>query len=119
MLLMPMVYVSSLPRSIEFYRLLGLQLTVEARSGDWAELRLGDAVLALHATDHLPATGRQRVELCFASREPLGDVVDRLAASGVPIERPIVDESFGRTVIVRDPDGLLIQIGELDPELYT
>jgi catechol 2,3-dioxygenase-like lactoylglutathione lyase family enzyme len=119
MLLMPMVYVSDLTRSIEFYRLLGLQPSVTARSGDWAELRLGDAILALHATDRLPATGRQRVELCFASSEPLEALVERLESSGVPIERPIVDESFGQTVIVRDPDGLLIQIGNLDADLYT
>ena len=32
---------------------------------------------------------------------------------------PIVDENFGRSVRVRDPDRVWVQINQYDRELYT
>jgi hypothetical protein len=43
--------------------------------------------------------------------------VERLRAAGVPLERDIADESFGRSIRLRDPDGLPISVNERDPDL--
>lgn len=101
-----------------FYRALGLDIAARSRADQWAELRLGDALLALHQTEQLPEATR-RVELCFVSTEPLETLVARFTAAGTPLARPITDEAFGRSLVVQDPDGLRIQINEQDPELYT
>jgi hypothetical protein len=79
---------------------------------------LGDASLALHRIDRLPEKQIGRVELALVATEPLESLVGRLKASGIPFEREITDEAFGRSVQVRDPDGLVIQINEHDPELH-
>jgi hypothetical protein len=39
-------------------------------------------------------------------------VVGRLAGAGVAIERGITDETFGRSILLRDPDGTPLQINE-------
>jgi hypothetical protein len=44
--------------------------------------------------------------------EPLEEVATRL-----PLHRGIADEAFGRSVVVRDPDGTLIQVNEHDPDI--
>ncbi|MEM8531988.1 MAG: VOC family protein [Chloroflexota bacterium] len=114
--LMPILFVSDVDRSATFFQTLGLQLTAHDRTSGWAELRLGDAILALHT---MPPESNAVVELTFDSREPLEAVATRLAAAGVALDQPIVDEAFGRTMTVRDPDGNVIQIGEHDRNLYT
>lgn len=114
--LMPILFVSDVDRSVTFFQTLGLQLTAHDRTSGWAELRLGDAVLALHT---MPPQQKVVVELSFDSREPLEAVATRLAAAGMALDQPIVDEAFGRTIVVRDPDGNAIQIGEHDRNLYT
>ena len=50
--------------------------------------------------------------------EPLEKVAARLAAAGFPAG-PIMDENFGRSMVVHDPDGAAVQINEHHPELYT
>jgi len=58
------------------------------------------------------------VRAAFEADEPLEAVVARLADAGFPAE-PIVDESFGRSFRVRDPDGVYVQINDNDRALYT
>ena len=48
-----------------------------------------------------------------------GHLVESLRAKGITPARGIIDEAFGRSLVVRDPDGLLIQIDEHDPDLYA
>jgi len=135
--LMPIVYVSDMDRSIAFYRSLGLKLEVQSRSAQWAELKCGDALLALHrgekpqqrpyrwAAGHASTTGwgeqvrQQPVKLCFLSNAPLHNLIGELRTAGVEIVREVTDEGFGYSMQVRDPDGLTIQIDEHDSELYT
>lgn len=59
------------------------------------------------------------VELNFESSEPLDQVEERLRGAGVTITRPTRDEGFGRQLQLASPDGLLVKIDELQPELYT
>ncbi|MCC6805108.1 MAG: VOC family protein [Anaerolineae bacterium] len=114
MKLMPVVYVTNMERSAAFYR--AFCDGVRSQSGIWTEFSIGDASLALHHVESLPA--ESRVGLAFVTAAPLEQVVSYLSAQGVTPENAITDESFGRSILVRDPDGLLIQINEHDPDLY-
>lgn len=83
------------------------------RPGSWVELPAAAGLLALHQ-----ATGDAGdCELAFEADEPLEAVVARLAAAGYPAG-PILDESLGRSVRVRDPDGVHVQVNENDRSLY-
>jgi catechol 2,3-dioxygenase-like lactoylglutathione lyase family enzyme len=114
MILMPIVYVSDMERSTEFYTSLGFQ--IQSRSAMWTELNAGDgAVLALHHADSPPAPS-QRVELALVAQDPLEQVEERF---GNALARPIADEAFGRSLVLRDPDGLEIQVNEHDHSLYA
>jgi catechol 2,3-dioxygenase-like lactoylglutathione lyase family enzyme len=119
--LCPLVYVSDVDAAIDFYRAFGFTLRRRTRPGNWAELEAGEATLALHGTDPLPAAmGTLRVELVLEARAPLEEVVAAVTDAGYGDRvEPIVDEAFGRSVGVRDPDGMRVQINEFDPDLYT
>ena len=43
----------------------------------------------------------------------------RFTEAGVQIGIPTTDEGFGRQLILRSPDGLLVKINELDQAVYT
>ena len=118
MKMMPIVYVTNMEQSVAFYEALGLTAKTQDRSGMWFELTLGDAVLALHYADKLPEQKGQRLQLTFVSPSPLEDLVARLNRHKVKLDA-IVDEAFGRSFRVYDPDGLMIQINEHQEELYT
>jgi catechol 2,3-dioxygenase-like lactoylglutathione lyase family enzyme len=110
MKLMPIVYVADMDRAVDFYSRLGLAL--HSQSPMWSELGLGDAVLALHGIDTLPERRTGQIELALVAEEPLEAVAARLRTASIPLVREISDEAFGRSIMVRDPDGLLIQINE-------
>jgi catechol 2,3-dioxygenase-like lactoylglutathione lyase family enzyme len=115
MKVMPIRYCADMDASARFYRAVGLELGDATRSGSWVELPGAAGVLALHKA---PADGVGACELAFEADEPLEEVVDRLRSAGFAPE-PIVDESFGRSFRVRDPDGVWVQVNENDRELYT
>jgi catechol 2,3-dioxygenase-like lactoylglutathione lyase family enzyme len=119
MKLMPIVYITDMDTAIEFYTALGMNVGNKGRSNMWTELEMGDFLLALHHIDPLPANQIGRVELAMVAEMPLEDVVNRLKENGIVLERDITDEAFGRSILVRDPDGLPIQINEHEVELYT
>lgn len=48
---------------------------------------------------------------------PEEELMTQLTAAGISIENDIVDEAFGRSLLLRDPDGLPLQINEHDPAL--
>jgi catechol 2,3-dioxygenase-like lactoylglutathione lyase family enzyme len=114
MIMMPIVYVSEMERSLEFYESLGFE--PQTRGGTWSELAAGErAVLALHQAGSLPDQSR-RIELALVAEEPLERVMERFADA---LARPIADEAFGRSLIIRDPDGLEIQVNEHDRSLHA
>ena len=118
MKMMPIVYVTNMEKSVAFYEALGLTTKTEDRSGMWFELTLGDAVLALHFADELPEQKGQRMQLTFVSTQKLENLFEQLEKQNVELEG-IVDEAFGRSFKVYDPDGLMIQINEHEEALYT
>lgn len=65
-----------------------------------------------------PPRSAGTVELALVTDEPLEEVARRLDAAGYDYE-PIADEAFGRFMQVVDPDGLLVQLQEHDPSIYT
>jgi catechol 2,3-dioxygenase-like lactoylglutathione lyase family enzyme len=102
-ILMPIVYVQDMDASLTFYEGLGFER--KSRSEMWSELRAGDgAVLALHKAE----AGR-RVELALVAEESLEQVTGRITPT-----RGIADETFGRSLVIRDPNGLTIQVNEHD-----
>jgi hypothetical protein len=117
--LMAIVYVRDVAAAMPFYQALGFVPAAISRAGEWAELRRGDAVLALHQSDQPSSMLPRGVELSFISHEPLESFVERLAAAGFPTQHPIVDEEYGRNVLIQAPDGFTMQVDEYDPELYT
>ena len=114
MKLMPVLHVSDVERSLEFYLSLGFTISQRGRSGSWVELSLGDALLALHRSETLPPIS-DRLELCLLSHEPIERLLERLH-----FDQPfVVDEAFGRSFTLRYPDGNSVQINEHDSSLYA
>jgi predicted lactoylglutathione lyase len=116
---MTIVYVKDMEWSISFYEKLGFVVDAKSRSNSRTELKLGEALLALHTSDMLAEHMPRRVGLIFVSAVRLKKLQVELSALGIPIERPVSDEAFGYSMAIRDPDGLVIQINEHDPELYV
>src|SRR6266566_2525982 len=112
--LMTIVYVRNTDAVLPFYQTLGMKPIAVERGREWIELQLGDAVLGLHQSDQPSSQfGRSR------SHEPLETFLERLAAAGFTTDHPILDETFGRYVMIEAPDGFLIQVNEEDPDLFT
>jgi catechol 2,3-dioxygenase-like lactoylglutathione lyase family enzyme len=128
--LQPIVFVTQMPRSIEFYRLLGFDIHRESKNGRWAELVGEPGRLALHQLDELPdgpvSTSQRtdwpplqgRVRMCFEASQPLDEIARRLTDAGLP-EPDVLDEAFGRIMWLTDPDGLAIEVAEHDPDLMS
>lgn len=140
---MPIRYVRDLAVVQPFYEALGLRVAFAGRASRrgrtrWVELvGPSGAAMALHAADdpdaladngamtaelpgrgHGTSQGEPPVELAFEAEEPLEEVVGRLRAAGFEPATAIVDEAFGRSFRVRDPEGLELQINEHDRDLH-
>ena len=114
-----MVHVEDMAAAVSFYEALGAAVLHGSRDGDWVLLRLGEAQIGLLAHPPNPEQNEGTVELNFEATEPLDQLEDRLRVAGVTIARPTTDEGFGRQLQITSPDGLLVKIDELDPELFT
>jgi catechol 2,3-dioxygenase-like lactoylglutathione lyase family enzyme len=117
--LQPMVHVADMAAAVEFYERLGGQVVHGSRDGDWVLMAVGGAEVGLLGHPPNPEQGEGTVELNFAYSGSLAEVEERLQEAGVDIARPTTDEGFGRQLQVSSPDGLLVKINELEPELYT
>jgi catechol 2,3-dioxygenase-like lactoylglutathione lyase family enzyme len=99
-ILMPIVYVEDMDASLAFYESLGFE--VEMSSPMWSRLRAGDgAALALHGEMDGNA-GHIELAMDADDLEPLAGRDD--------VARGIADEAFGRSIVLRDPNGLTIQV---------
>lgn len=114
MRLSPIRYSPDVEALVRFYTALGLAETAASRPGTWVELAAPGGMLAIH----YDANQTGRCELAFETDEPLEVVVSRLVAAGFT-PGPILDENFGRSLRVPDPDGVPVQINEHDRSLYT
>nr|WP_088289074.1 VOC family protein [Kineosporia sp. A_224] len=123
MRVMPIRYSADVAAAIAFYRVLGLDPGATAASGVWADLPATSGSLALHRAeppaDRGPAGehGPGWCELALVTDEPLGAVHARLVAAGYAPDA-VVDEAFGRSFRVADPDGVVVQVNEHDENLH-
>jgi hypothetical protein len=116
----PIHFVPDVADAVRFYEALGLTSEVRSRSGHWIELAASAGELCLHdAAIAADGRGRTGVALNFVSDEPLEAVEARLRSAGFPPEGTIVDQEWGRSLLVPAPDGTIVQIDEPDRELYT
>lgn len=112
---LPIRYVSDVQSCRRFYAGLGLAFDADASVNVWAQLSADAGAVGLH--DFRVSKGRPAgsVELGFATDEKLEVVANRLREQGYEYE--IFDEDFGRSLRVVDPDGVTIQIQEIDMEV--
>ncbi len=115
MRVMPIRYSSDVVAMTRFYRALGLQSGPVSRPGGWVELPAEGGMLAIHEASGEDAG---RCELAFEVDEPLEDVAERMRAAGFE-PGPVIDEGFGHSLRVQDPDGVWVQINGYDRDLYT
>ncbi|WP_410667621.1 VOC family protein [Amycolatopsis sp. cmx-4-68] len=115
MRVLPIRYTSDVAAVTRFYQVLGLQPGPVSRPGGWLELPAEGGTLAIHRAD---GDDVGRCELAFEAGEPLEDVAARLRTAGFE-PGPVLDEGFGQSMRVRDPDGVWVQINLYDRELYT
>jgi len=83
----------------------------------WSQLTMGESSFALHRTDKINKRSHQ-MGLALMARQPLEEIINSLKSKRINIEGDVVDEAFGRSMLIHDPDGLPIQINEHDPTLY-
>ena len=112
MKLQPILYTHDMDRSVAWY---GAVLGAEPgyASAVWTSIPVAGGALGLHRADEgaslEPGAGQ---ELSLIASEPLEAIVERLAGAGITPDRGIADEAFGRSLILRDPDGRAIQLNE-------
>jgi catechol 2,3-dioxygenase-like lactoylglutathione lyase family enzyme len=123
MRVMAIRYVRDVESARQFYQALGLTLEFASRRprrggpSVWTELADSGTGPGAHLALHHWDGDHADVQLSFQADEPLELVVDRLRRSGYETATEIVDEAFGRSFTIRDPEGLLIQINENDYDL--
>ena len=109
---LPIRYVADVEVSRAFYEGLGLHFEVDASAAVWAQLRGDGGVVGIH--DAAASKGRKpgTAELGFVTDEKLEVVAARLSAKGYRYS--IHDEDFGRSIRLIDPDGVELQIQEIN-----
>jgi predicted enzyme related to lactoylglutathione lyase len=100
--------VSEMTAAVAFYRdQLGLK--VEEHDGDWAEVRAGDALIGLNATESPAGSGGAVIAF---SVDDLDQTVERLTGDGVEFAGGVSEHPWGRIAPFRDPDGNDLQVYE-------
>ena len=121
--LRPVVHVEDMPTSVAFYRRLGAEIVHGAPDGDWVLIQLGTTQVDLITRPPRAERGECTVELNLAAEEPLERLRDRFVRSsdgdesGNPVAEFATHPDLGEHLEVRTPDGLLIKISQLDPDL--
>ncbi|MBT2363992.1 VOC family protein [Streptomyces sp. ISL-10] len=111
---LPIRYVADVEASRDFYSGLGLAVRQEPGAAVWVRLTAAAGAVGLHAAAVSQGLPPGATELGFATDQPLEEVAQRLERNGYPYE--LVEENFGRSVRVTDPDGVVVQIQCIDPD---
>ena len=117
-------YVQEVERSVVFYeRAFGLKRRFVDESGQYAEMETGETTLAFASNElgqsNLPGGFRENdpaeppsgVEIAFVA-EDVGDAFQSALEAGATKAAEPKTKPWGQTVAyVRDPDGVLVEIG--------
>ena len=107
--LQPIIDTTEMDQTVDWYSTV-LSTRPAYRSDVWTSFSVGGANLGIHRVDQLPS--ESRVELSLVADVPLEELLHDFAAQAVTVERGVQEETFGRSLVVKDPDGLLVQINE-------
>lgn len=111
----PVWFAADVEESARFLSALGLD--AGAPSSSWMELDASGGAVGVHtaaATEQPRRAGE--CELAFATDEPLVDVQQRLFAAGFT-DAHLIDETFGRSLRVTSPDGVVVRVNTYDADL--
>lgn len=109
MRLQPIVSTASMDEAVRWYGAV-LGCTPVFRSESWTAFETGGALLGVHLGERAETAGP--VALSLVATAPLEEVLARLAAAGITPEGGVVDQPFGRSILLRDPEGLAVQVNE-------
>lgn len=110
MLLQPIVYTNDMARAVAWYQIV-LGTEPSFRSDAWTTFEVGDAILAIHHADTVPVGSR--VGLSLVTTESLDGLIEVWShLEDVELIRGIQEEPFGRSILIRDPDGVEIQVNQ-------
>ncbi len=125
-----MLYVPDVRASVAFYeRAFGLKTAFVTEEGDYAQMETGGAALAFAAESAAPGLGLDlrlhcpgepaaalQLALVLAEGEDPAAAFARVGEAGGTVVNPPTARPWGQTVgHVRDPDGVLIEIGTPQP----
>jgi catechol 2,3-dioxygenase-like lactoylglutathione lyase family enzyme len=114
--LIPMAFVADVQRSIDFYKLLGMEVRGQLKSsgGDlrWAHVRCEQADLMLaRATE--PVAPSQQAVLFYLYSPNLAALREHLIAAGIHVSAITYPDYMPKgEVRVEDPDGYVLLIGQ-------
>lgn len=101
-----------------FLEAMGLRARITSDGGGWVDLTAAAGLVGLHdAASSATGTAAGVTTLSFESEEPLEILLDRLHAAGFA-DAHIVDEAYGRVLVVTDPDGVEVHVDEVMSDLY-
>ena len=114
---MPIIHVSNMAKSVDFYVALGGSVVVGSRDGDWVQISFGQSEIGLLA--HPPAPGEGDIELAFCFAEPLKGVEKTAEEQGLRILLKAAEEAFGEQLQLEDPDGRKVKINRIEADLIS
>jgi catechol 2,3-dioxygenase-like lactoylglutathione lyase family enzyme len=103
--LRPVVHVHDMAASVAFYQRLGGEIIHGRPDDEWVLMQLGTAQIDLVTGPPETAGSNGAVELTFAAGAPVEQLQQVLPGARLTTHR-----TFGRQLLVRSPDGLLIRI---------
>jgi len=115
----PVRFTNDVAAMRRFLEVLGFEARIASENGGWVDFTIDSGgMAALHeaasaVTDYKAA----QTSLSFEADEPLEPVRDRLHAAGFT-DAHIVDEAYGRTLFVTDPDGVWVAIDSTQTDLH-
>jgi len=111
MRLQPIVYTRDMAQAVAWYgHLLGMSPSYQ--SDIWTTFDVNGAHLAIHRVDG-DLANESRVGISLVATDTLEDLLQRWSSAGeIEVVRGIQDETFGRSLLLTDPDGTVIQVNE-------
>lgn len=118
LMLQPMVHVTDMAASIEFYEHLGGSIIHGSPDAEWVLMQVGTSQIGLLVQPPSREHGEGAVELNFHCPMPLERLEDQLRGSGLVLT--VADDvTFGRQLVVRGPNGMIAKINEVEPDLLV